>query len=345
MQITFTPHSYNNKIISQKPQPSFEGLLSCDPKTGCPIDSWFFRDYETLSTAAKEIKTAFPNGTRILDFACSNGEEMISLKALLPEKHYNIIGYDTSEHALKLAKKGVYTVFSNWYDSFLLPDCAPKGEEAYLQKAFHFIMKQDTPPVQDRFINNKVSFLNVKNYIPNFKELFFKVRDNYVESIDIRRGDIRNLGNNRTLNTGAIFFRNAFYQICGNDLSERLKGKGDFEILNVDKLKAASELADRVYNKLEKGGIFVIGDHIKDHLFVADRFAPNEDVIRFRDTVFYNPELVKHRANADMKVYKKSPLAAALEKDGRFSPIGFSTTFLEHGDIKLKVPTIWKRLK
>ena len=345
MQITFTPQMYNNKVLRPKPQPAFGSLLSCDPKTGCPIDSWFFRDYTTLSTAANEIKTTFPNGTSILDFACSNGEEMISLKVLLPEKHYNIIGYDTSEHALKLAKKGFYTVFSNWYDSFLLPDCAPKGEEADLHKAFHFIMKQEIPPVLDRFINNKVSFLNVKNYIPNFKEMFFKVRDNYLENIDIRRGDIRNLGNNRTLNTGAIFFRNAFYQICGNDLSERLKGNLDFEILNIDKQKAAQELVDKVYNKLEPGGIFVIGDHIKDHLFVADKFVPDENVIRFSDTVFYNPKLANHQANADMKVYKKSPLAVALEKDGKFSPIGFSTTFLEYGDIKLKVPTIWKRLK
>lgn len=344
MQITFTPQTSIHTINAGK-KPSFCGLLCSDPKTKAPIDSWFFRDFDTLKNAAGEIKHTFPNGTEILDFASSNGEEVISLKALLPENQYKITGYDTSEHAIKLARKGFYTVFSNWYDSFLLPGEKAVGEEIKMKEAFHTIMQETFPTdAADRFINNKVSFLNVRNYIRNFREKFFRINDKFADDIDIRRGDILKLDKFRTKETGAIFFRNALYHIAGNDISERLSPSNTFSIEPVNKLNIINELVDKIYNKLEKGGIFVIGDHIKDHLFVADNTINPNDTICFKDTPFYDPERPHHRQNSDLKLHKKSPLTAALEKGNRFVPIGFSFTKLEVDGIKIKVPTIWKKI-
>ncbi len=349
MQITNTPQiSHIN--IQHKKQPNFKGLLCCDASTKEPIDSWFFRDYKTLERAAQEIKHEFPNGTNILDYACSNGEEIISMKALLPENQYKIIGYDKSTHALKLANKGIYTVFSNWYDSFLLPEEKTQGKFEDLKKYFHSVMEEITPPVEDRFINNKAGFFDIKNRITGFKEIFYKLKDNHADNIDIRRGDIQYIEKNRIPNVGAIFFRNALYQIVDNNITESLNGtfnrSSEYQKPVIEQIK---EFVDKIYTKLEKGGIFVIGDHIKDHLFISDKFAdqlaPENESIRFKDSIFFDPETKSHKANAELKIFKNSPLEAILEKDGKFAPIGFSKTFLSPDGIKITVPTIWKKIK
>ena len=109
----------------QSYNPKFSGLLHVDSSNGNINDSWFYRDTATLKNAVENLKNDFPKGAEVLDFACSSGEEMISLKTLLEDAKYNIIGYDTSAEALKLGKKGVYTLFSQWYDSYLLPEITP----------------------------------------------------------------------------------------------------------------------------------------------------------------------------------------------------------------------------
>ena len=48
--------------------------------------------------------------------------------------------------------------------------------------------------------------------------------------------------------------------------------------------------------------------------------------------------------NANVKIYKKSLIQMALEKDGRFKPIYFSDAVLPlSGDEK--VPTVWVKVK
>ena len=86
-------------------------------------DTSFYRDPKTLFEATKILLEHFPGGCDILDFAGSNGEEAISLYSFLNDKEeckYKIYSYDTSEKAIALAKKGVYTVYRPWSFDFFL---------------------------------------------------------------------------------------------------------------------------------------------------------------------------------------------------------------------------------
>ena len=328
-------------------QPVFKGLLYVDSRTGMPIDSWFYRDTKTLKSAVTEIKTTFPSGAEIWDFACSNGEETISVKSLLESPKYTVIGYDSSISALKLAKKGIYTVFSSWYDSFLLQKEKNSSEEKFLQEKFYGMMEEIQPPAIERHINNKTAYFNIKKFYHDFQEKYFRVAPQKRKEIDIRKGDINEIKHYRSQNkVGAIFFRNALYQMTGNDLNETLEQRKYFASEVVDnKQEIIESLVNKIHAKLENGGVFVIGDHIKDHLFLADRNLPKNEVILFKDTPFFDSGNSKHISSSDVKLFKESPLKRALEKDGRFIPIGFSKTSLDYGGIKIKVPTVWKKVR
>ncbi len=328
-------------------QPAFKGLMRLDPKTYAPLDSWFFRDYNTLKAAADEIKYTFPQGAEVLDYACSNGEETISLKALLPDTRYKIIGYDTSESALKLARRGIYTVFSHWHDSFLLPDSSPNRIERSLKSGFYNIMEETGPDAGDLFINNKKTYFMLKKGLPGFVERFFRISPEMKEEIDIRRGSIQNLAKYRSQTSkplGAVFFRNALYQLCGNDLNETIEQRKT-STFSYDKKAIIEDFVDKLYSRLDRGGIFVIGDHIKDHLFLADKMTPDEETIFFKDSPFFNELDDRHKKVPFIRLFKESPLTTALEKNNRFTPVGYSTTRLVTGGKNMIVPTIWKILK
>ena len=326
---------------------SFQGLLYCDPKTKMPLDSWFFRDYDTLKKAADEIKTTFPEGAEVWDFACSYGEETISIKSLLEDPKYKVIGYDSSTSALKLAKKGIYTIFSNWYDSFLLPNEDPQGEEKVLKDKFYRIMEETFPQREDRYINNKATYFDIKKFFVNFQEKFFRISPQKLEQIDIRKGNINCIENYRNQDkVGAVFFRNALYQMVGNDLNETIEQRKYFNSRSVNNKKEIIEkFVDRIHRKLENGGIFVIGDHIKDHLFLADYNLSDDEVVLFKDTPFFDIGDKKHVCASNLKLFKESPLKTSLEKNNRFIPVGFSKTWLTYGGNKITVPTVWKKIR
>ena len=339
----------NNFYFNNRPvkQPVFQGLLYVDPKTKMPLDSWFFRDYETLKTATDEIKNTFPNGAEIWDFACSNGEETISVKSLLEDSKYKIIGYDSSTSALMLANKGIYTVFSNWYDSFLLHNNEPEGFEKVLKNKFYQIMEETFPSEIERYINNKSTYFDIKKFYRDFIEKYFRINPERRDEIDIRRGNINLIDNYRNQDkVGAIFFRNALYQMTGNDLNETIDQKKYFAHFPVNnKREIIENFVDKIHSKLETGGVFVIGDHIKDHLFLADKNLPDCEVILFKDTPFFDAGNRKHLYEANLKLFKESPLKRALEKGKRFIPIGFSKTWLDYGGSKLDVATVWKKVR
>lgn len=349
MQISHQINLYTNKQNStpQVKQPAFHGLLYVDAKTGMPLDSWFYRDTKTLKSAVTEIKTTFPSGAEIWDFACSNGEETISVKSLLESPKYTVIGYDSSISALKLAKKGIYTVFSSWYDSFLLQKEKSSGDEKFLQEKFYGMMEEIQPPAFERHINNKTAYFNIKKFYHDFQEKYFRVAPQKRKEIDIRKGDINEIKHYRSQNkVGAIFFRNALYQMTGNDLNETIEQRKHFASRPMDNKKEIIEaLVNKIHAKLETGGVFVIGDHIKDHLFLADRNLPKNEVILFKNTPFFDIGNRKHISSSDVKLFKESPLKRALEKDGRFIPVGFSKTSLDYGGIQIKVPTVWKKVR
>ena len=47
------------------------------------LDTLFYRDLSSLVSFSRMMKETFPNGADIMDFACSDGEEAISIYTLL----------------------------------------------------------------------------------------------------------------------------------------------------------------------------------------------------------------------------------------------------------------------
>ena len=102
---------------------------------------------------------------------------------------------------------------------------------------------------------------------------------------------------------GAIFFRNAIYQITGNDLNGILK-YGDNPNIDLNKSNIIQKLIEKVYQKLEIGGIFVLGDHTQEHIFIADKYT------RVEDTILYNK-------NRNIRLMLESPVLSAFKKNGK----------------------------
>lgn len=335
-------------------QTFFKGLLHQD-KTGFVNDSSFFRDYQTLKQATEYIKEQFPQGAEILDYACSNGEETISLKCLLDDFDYKIIGYDCSTDALKLARKGVYTVFSHWDDSYLIKEdiydnlianseLPSKKEQSILREKFNRVMREISYNPRYSDINNKSCFASFKDNNKLFQEKFFEVRNKYKPDIDIRRGNILNIINRRSEKpVAAVFFRNALYHLCENNITEVVFNKAKINT-DIDRKAILKDLVDRVHQHLDKNGIFVLGVHVKDHLFWADKYTSPDNTIKLKDTGFFkNSVFTKNSREEALNglCTKISPLVEALTD--RFIPIGFSKSRELYKS--MSVPTIWKKVR
>lgn len=299
-------------------------------------DTCFYRDITTLRAAEKLLRYNFPNGTIIMDFAGSNGEEAISLYSLLNDKSHNkykIYSYDKSAKAVSLGQKGIYTVFSsNANDYFLLPDSKytkllkdKNGQVNELRERFLEIMEPVARPAYE---------INDRNYLyrllasPDFHVRYFKLKDKYKDKIKIEEGDIHNIRNLLPdKKAGAILFRNAFYIETGN------YGINEFSLLedlSVNKKKIIENIVDKVYDKLLPGGLFILGDIEKDHIYIADNSVKDKDKYFIR--------------NFGVAICKEPLLWSALEKDGRFEPVFYkkvdSPCALRED---MKVPTIWRK--
>ena len=329
----------------------FKGLLHIDHENGSINDSWFFRDEKTIKDSTSHIKSNFPHGTNILDYASSTGEEIISIKCFLPEQQYKLIGYDTSTDAVKLGRKGIYSVFSHWYDSYLLPHFqigkkAVKLDDQLqeLKNKFYSVMEKVHTEPEFLKLNNKVAFIQMRNHMPDFVEKFFTLKDEYKGIIDLRLGNIINIGKYRGEKpVGAAFFRNAAYHLCGNNITEVIEQLGTKPNSSISsRFNILNYIAQGAHKILDDNGIFVIGNNIKDHLFLADKSLSPDEIIKFKDTPFFNPNLKSHIRKADLECAKESPLLKAFRLNN-FEPIGFSN--VEFGGLKIKVPTIWKKIR
>ncbi len=335
----------------------FTGILHIDKKNGNINDSWFFRDEKILASSADHIKTFFPEGADVLIYGCSVGEENISFKSFVPESKYRVIGYDTSTDALRIGKRGVYSLFSNWHDSYLMPnmnyplaecelanhskeECIKMQE---LRRKFHEIMYEVPASEEYRDINNKYGFIVMKYQNKNFVEKFYRVRDKFTKQIDLRFGNFINVGQiKKERPVGGIFFRNAIYHLCGNNVNEVLNFNAPVQIChNIDKLMEYA--VSCVHKTLDNDGIFVIGNHIKEHLYLADDLADKSKTISFCDTPYFVESNIKHQEYRNLKFYKESPLLTALLKDGNFEPIKYSV--LSAFGSKIEVPVMFKKVR
>lgn len=348
---TYKSYHLNNKLISF-------GSLFRENLNGYPLDTSFFRDVRTIKAANEALLEAFPEGTTVLDYACSSGEESLSLAMIMDYNKYKIIGLDMDPDAIKLAKKGIHSVFSGCSDSFLLDDERElTAEESYFKKQFKRFFYETNPPVKP--LNNSIEKYNSHaRRIPDFRIKYFEANDYAKEAVEFRSstdGDILNVDNfEPNKKVGAIFFRNSFYHLTGNNILETLFYGYQY---NRSGQSAIDEVVDNVHSRLEPGGIFVVGRHMKEHLFLAQKDVPDEEVIKYCDTsLFRNAlhNLLSQRNDSDyeaavtrlfgyanIRFLKKSPLEQALKKDGRFKPIHFEPL---EGMPEVKVPTVWQKI-
>jgi len=340
MQVCAVNFNNNKTQNSSKigKRPSFGGFLCHDNIAHCTLDSSFFRENKALLTVIKHLEKKFPQGAEVLDYACSCGEEALSILALLKDKaKYKIKAFDISPIAIAHAKSGVHSVFSGFFDSFLIEKYSSfHGNQ--LKEAFLSVM--EPIPAPKISINNSKAYDKLKITTRPFEEKYFKVQDKYLNSIKYSKGDIRTVNMIQSEKpVGAIFFRNAFYHICNNRIIEHLRGDY-FRELEIDTAKMAKSVVDKVYQKLDKGGLFVLGEHFKDNIFLAGKNTPRSRTIPFKDCKFH---LRGFPAGEEVLFYRKSPLVEALDEGERFSPIYYSDVFF--GKHTLSCPTVWQKVK
>ena len=76
---------------------SFKSLKATSEREYMHLGTSFYRDFDTLAKASLYLKEKFPEGTDIMEFAASNGEEAISLHSLINDRNnvkYKIHCYD-----------------------------------------------------------------------------------------------------------------------------------------------------------------------------------------------------------------------------------------------------------
>lgn len=299
-------------------------------------DTSFYRDPRTLADTTKHLQEAFPDGCDILDFAGSNGEEAISLYTFLNKDNknkYKIYSYDTSEKAIDLAKKGVYTLYRPMsFDQFLMSDFNFEyllpGSVEYVKEirdSFSSIMERTQKP--EHTIND-TDFVEYIKTFPQYSMEYYKIKDKYKTDFNFELGninDIENLAKGKKV--GAVLFRNAMYIETDNFGPNQF----DFEYdANLNKRNIIENLVAKVHKILEPNGVFVLGNIEKDHIYVADNSAKEEEKF-FLNSFFVD-------------IFKESPLWQALSKDKRFEIIGYSTVtqavVMDNTDL---VPTIWRK--
>lgn len=296
------------------------------------LDTLFYRDLSSLVSFSRMMKETFPNGADIMDFACSDGEEAISIYTLLNDKNsakYKIHCYDTSDKALQLARKNIYMVRYTSSDSFLANDRITDPLYREIKKKFNTVMEEIPVP---EFSQTDSEFASVAKSLNIFYEKYFKIKDEYKKEFKFQKGDIRDILNIMPeKQVGAVFFKNAFYHLTNNHPYGKIYDEETLDkIWNTDKAAIIEDVVDKVYEKLLRGGFFVIGTHEKEHIYQADKFTPKKDI-------FYD-ELHNEYLNL------KSPLEKALRKDGRFEPV-VSAKCQSSGMGYFTVYTVWKKVK
>lgn len=309
---------------------SFSGLKRSHPYDNNQFfDTCFYRDIETLKAATDFIKEEFPNGTDILDIACSNGEETISLETMLndlTDKKYKIHAFDTNNTPLELANQRIYSVYTNGHEDFLLNNKSDEYKNELKNRFMNIMEETDAPDFE---INDSGYFEAKQLKDKDFRFKFFKLKDEFKDIININKGDINDLPDllpNKK--TGAIFFRNAMYFPTQNYVFKHLS-EYEMPSENINRRKIINNIVDKVYDKLLPGGFFILGNNEKDHHFLADSYTHPDDKFYWEYT--------------NQEICLTSPLKEALLKGGRFKPIFKSDCDSAMG--LREVITVWQKVK
>ena len=322
MKINSAMHSHSNI--------NFKSYNMIDNNTGNSISTNFYHDSEVLQKAVKIIEKEFPKGTNILVYAGSNGEEALSINTLL-DKHfkYNIYSLDKSSKAIDFAHKGIYAIHPLADDGFLLNLNAEENKQ-FLCRIFHKNFLETKPSFPINNLSDPIYTIRFDN-IDLYPQRYFIPKESFKKNVSFIKEDIKDIeAFNNHQKAGAIFFRNSIYQLTDNNLSGVFK-HGDRPNLETNKRKIIHELIDKIYNKLEMNGIFILGNHLQEHLYIADRTIPLEDTVLVDDA-------------RNIRFMKTHPVIEALKKNGRFKPL-FEFLIPGLGNNTLKLPLIWQKIK
>ena len=349
MQISQNYNMKSNLTVGKGTEPTFGSLLRFASRENCRMDSYFFRGTDALDVVIKELKDKFPNGGKIYDFACSDGEEAITLMAMLGKndlQKYKINCYDVCLDAINLARKGVYSVFSGLGDDFLLDGEALASKSDKKKKFFELFHSIMIPTVAPKYsLSNTEKYFYVKSVIPDFKEKYFTLKPAFKKLLNFEFGDIRALNNiEPDEKVSAILFRNAFYHLYDNEIMKIFNGKklDNYSCGEKDKQKIVDSLIDKIHKKLEVGGTFTIGDYFSEHAFLANKFVANSDKEKFINMPFFSTRFEKFK---NLFFMKKSPIVKALERDGRFIPIHSSPVTGYPLNKPFSGVTVWQKVK
>ena len=311
---------------------TFTSYNKIDKNTGFSTSSSFYHDFPVLQKATKIIEKEFPDGTDIFIYAGSNGEEALSVNTLL-NKHtkYKIYSLDISKEAVDFANNKIFAIHPLAEDGFLLNQ-NNYGYKKVLSTIFHKNFTEIKKPQTS--IDNVTDFIYTITFgdVNLYPQRYFVPNKPFIKNINFLIGDINDIDMlNKKESAGAIFFRNAVYQITKNDLTGVLQ-YGDSPNIEINRKRIIQELIKKVYNTLKINGIFVLGNHLQEHLYIADKSIP------------LNETIPVHEAR-NLRFMKKHPLIEILTMNGKFKPLYESVIQGLSKNNSLKIPLIWQKIK
>ena len=269
--MSYTDMIINNYAIQTKSiKPSFASYRATNPITRMPASTDFYHDYPTLKESVRLLEQNFPEGCDILVYAGSNGEEAISIYSMLqhPER-YNIHSIDPFKEAINTAQKGIFRVGYAAEDNFLIlnnsNDIQHREQRACFKKCFIPVEKID--PYSGKVSMKTLGYIFEAIQNMGIEELFL-LKPEVKERINFVEGDIRNIDSFKTQKpVGAVFFRNALYHLTHNNIMDTDGFSPDY---GINRRKILKNLMDSVDRKLSPNGIFVMGHHLQEHMYLAD---------------------------------------------------------------------------
>jgi len=337
--------NYNSNV-------TFGTMRMDDEVTRKPIDSDFFRDFETQNFVAQELKKRFKGEQDILVYANSSGEDSFSISLLLDNPKFKILGFDISKTAYDKYLSGIYHLDKEGFDSFLM-----QGEKKKLTDKMLTI--KEGFDKYFKYVGQDERGREMRQYDGGLRDRVFYMPPYY--------GDIRNIGGVPRENQAAsVFFRNSFFHLMPEDknisyfLRDMVRFPNDFRYF-LDKntltqgeylefTQGVKNVLAGVRQKLAPGGLFVMGNIMQEHYFLAPRGFKGETVpFLYTDLgKAARDELLK--INSDrceralemlhyVNVVKNSPIADELERS--FKPIYKSG--IQNLD-SVKIPTVWEKI-
>ncbi len=270
-----------------------KGLLPIANRDSLSLETAFYRDLPSLLMARDYIETVlrFKRNVRVLDGACSTGEETWSIAMVLCDMldRVKITGFDLfNKEAITKAKKGIYPVsqatsatpqgsidalmllnscFDGFKDSFLAFGDVKKFNPA--QRHCRDVFEHFFSEVKDK---NKIKtlsksfdndfFSGIKKCL-NFETKFFQVKPENRKVCDFVQGDILKLKDiAEPESADVLLFRNALYQLTTDDTPMGMVNavpKTKEQIIEI-----LDSIVANARETLVPHGVFITG---KNHLF------------------------------------------------------------------------------